>query len=171
MCQWLYLHLQSTHNEQSLPLNAVALIFLFKDKIFPPFSFTIPTLLPDYNQHDNLQKWKILYLPHAWVDYSSSGIMLYTEWTIGSAQLDRTEQHLSLGEFMQIFYQPPHPGSDLYARWNCLGKNDDDCPQSKIWESYALPWWRIWEWQWLWTPTSSYEAYPCLFSFYHWGIL
>ena len=33
--QWLHFHLQSTHNKQSLPLNAITLIFLYKNKIFP----------------------------------------------------------------------------------------------------------------------------------------
>ena len=32
MHQWLHLHLQSIHHEQSLTFNTVALIFLFKDK-------------------------------------------------------------------------------------------------------------------------------------------
>ena len=35
----LHLHLQSTHNEQSLVLNAVALIFLYKTKLFPTVSY------------------------------------------------------------------------------------------------------------------------------------
>ena len=35
--QWLHLHLQSTHNELSLPFNAVALIFLFKNIILSSF--------------------------------------------------------------------------------------------------------------------------------------
>ena len=54
MCQWLHLHLQNTHNDQPLPLNTVALIFLFKDKHLSPFSFKMPTLpatLPARLQH------------------------------------------------------------------------------------------------------------------------
>ena len=54
--QWLHLHLQSTHNEQSLPFNAVALIFLFKDKIFHHSHLQCQLCLLDYNEHDNLQK-------------------------------------------------------------------------------------------------------------------
>ena len=69
------LNLQNTYNEQSLPFNVVALIFLFKEKIFPPFSFTMPTLSARLQP----TKWKILYLPYTKTDYSSSGIMLYTE--------------------------------------------------------------------------------------------
>ena len=37
---------------------------------------TLPARLKPTN---NLLKWKILYLPHTWIGYSSSGILLYTE--------------------------------------------------------------------------------------------
>ena len=35
---------------------------------------------------------------------------------------------------------------------------------------YALSWWVIWKWQWLWTTSSVYGACTHLFSFYHWGL-
>ena len=49
-----------------MPLNAVALILLFKDKIFPLFSFTTPTLtakLPAITTHI-LQDGKSFFTPH-----------------------------------------------------------------------------------------------------------
>ena len=68
MHQWLHLHLQSTHNEQSLPLNAVACIFLFKDKKKSfPISFTMPTLparLPATLQHAFFKMENSLFTPH-----------------------------------------------------------------------------------------------------------
>ena len=62
----MHLHLQSTHNEQSLHLNAVALIFLFLDKI-PPITFimsTLPARLPATLQHTFFKMENFLFTPH-----------------------------------------------------------------------------------------------------------
>ena len=58
----------------------------------------------------------------------------------------------------------------FYARWNHLFK-DDGYPGSGVWEGHALPWWRVWEWQWLWAPYPSHKTYPCVLCLHNWGFL
>ena len=101
--QWLHFHLQSTYNEQSLPFNAVALIFLLKNKILSPLHHL---QYQHYLLHSS--RWKILYLPLALINYSTWGIMQYVKWIIGFTQLDDTDQHLSLKRFISLssnYYQ------------------------------------------------------------------
>ena len=43
-----------------------------------------------------------------------------------------------------VLYQPSNAVNGLHTRWNHLGK-DDDFPGSRVWEGYALPWWRVWK--------------------------
>ena len=55
-----------------------------------------------------LGKWRILYSLTPLTDYSSCRIKPCIEWTIVSAQLEDTEQHLPLEEFMQHCSTPPN---------------------------------------------------------------
>ena len=130
--------LQRWPKVQSLILNAVALIFLFKDKIFPYSHLQCQLCLLDLNMtffKKMENSWSFLYI---WTDYSSSRTPLYTGWTIGSAQPECTGLCMSWGEFMLHSLTATRHKKWFICRWNHLGKNDD-CPGPRIWESYALP--------------------------------
>ena len=170
MHQWLDLHLQSTHNEQSLTFNAVALIFLYKDKIFPNSHLYCQLCLLHYNMTFSNKMENSLTSPClGQIIHSVEQCCIENELlALHSSKVQ--DYGCPWVSSHHILYQPPNARNDLYSWWNHLSENDD-CPGPRLWEGYALPWWRVWEWQLLWAPTPSYEAYSCLLSLNNWGLL
>ena len=81
MHQWLHLNVQSIHYEQSLTLNTVALIFLFKEKIFTTLTYNAYSDCQIILQHSFWKMENSLFTP-----YLNKLFRLwsnaYTAWTI-----------------------------------------------------------------------------------------
>ena len=133
----------SIYHEQSLTLNMVALIFLFKAKS-SPFSLTMPNLTTSItSQH--LWKWNMLHLLCDWTDYLAFGIMPYTTWAFGYVQQAHSEQQQFLVESTQLSLTTTTSVKWLICWWNCFGKYCDSFGFG-LWMGTALPWQGICQW-------------------------